>query len=181
MSNHILHLLEAEAANRRLAQLFQSEKLDRATHQSTAIVTRDSSGAARRDSKQNSKMYRGNRRERTPVHSRTRTATPTIGSGDTKRDLSVSSFMLALVLVGVVVAGHTDHPVFWLFVGPTPFAVLLTKRTFFATACDRAGRAAHVLQTGSIISGNPSDKKIPTRSTHTSKRLHTGQIVNTQL
>jgi Flp pilus assembly protein TadB len=130
MSNHISLLLEAEAANRRLAQLFQSEKLDRATHRSTAIVTRDSSGAARRDSKQNSKISRENRRERTPVRSRTRTATPTIGSGDTKRDLTVSSFMLAFVLVGVVVAAHTDHPVFWLLIGPTPFAVLHTTTTF---------------------------------------------------
>ena len=130
MSNHVSFLLEAEAANGRLAQLFQSEKLDRATHQSTLIVTRDSSGAARRDSKQNNKISRENRRERTPVRSRTITATPTIGSGDTKRELTVSSFMLALVLVGVVVAAHTDHPVFWLLIGPTPFAVLHTTRTF---------------------------------------------------
>jgi hypothetical protein len=38
--------------------------------------------------------------------------------------------MLALVLVGVVVAAHTDDPVFWLLVGPTPIAVLNTTRTF---------------------------------------------------
>ena len=95
-----------------------------------AIVPGDSSGAARRDSKQNSKMSQENRRERTPVRSRTRTAIPTIGSGDTKRDLTVSSFMLALVLARVVVAAHTDHPVFWLLIGPTPFAVLHTTRTF---------------------------------------------------
>src|SRR5580704_9733139 len=82
-----------------------------------------------RDSKQNSKMSQENRRERTPVRSRTRTTIPTIGSGDTKRDLTVSSFMLALVLVGVV-AAQTDHPVFWLLIGPTPFAVLHTTRTF---------------------------------------------------
>src|ERR1700722_14399640 len=73
-------------------------------------------------------MSQENRRERTPVRSRTRTATPTIGSGDTKRDLTVSSFMLALVLVGVVVAANTDHPVFWLVIGPTPFAVLHTTK-----------------------------------------------------
>src|SRR5580704_15001921 len=83
-----------------------------------------------RDSKQNSKMSQENRRERTPFRSRTRTTIPTIGSGDTKRDLTVSSFMLALVLVGVVVAAQTDHPVFWLLIGPTPFAVLHTTRTF---------------------------------------------------
>src|SRR5258705_4757076 len=93
-----------------------------------AIVTRDSSGAARRDSKQNSKMSQESRRERAPVRSRTRTAIPTMGS--TKQDLTVSSFMLALVLVGVVVAAHTDHPAFWLLIGPTTFAVLHTTRTF---------------------------------------------------
>ena len=83
-----------------------------------------------KDSKQNSKMSQENRRERTPVRSRKRTAIPTIGSGDTKRDLTVSSFMLALVLVGVIVAAHTDRPVFWLLIGPTPFVVLHTTRTF---------------------------------------------------
>jgi len=83
-----------------------------------------------KDSKQNSKMSQENRRERTPVRSRKRTAIPTIGSGDTKRDMTVSSFMLALVLVGVVVAAHTNHPVFWLLIGPTPFAALYTTRTF---------------------------------------------------
>jgi len=83
-----------------------------------------------RDSKQNSKMSQENHRERTPVRSRTRTAITTIGSNDTKRDLTVSSFLLALVLVGVVVAAHTDHPVLWLLLGPTPIAVLHTTRTF---------------------------------------------------
>ncbi len=128
MSNYISLLLEAEAANRRLAQLFQSEEVDRATHQSTAMVTRDSNGADQRD--QNSTMPQGNRHERTPVRSRTRTLIPNTRSGATKRDLTVSSFMLALVLAGVVVAAHTDHPVFWLLVGPTPIAVLHTTRTF---------------------------------------------------
>jgi len=138
MRNHISLLLEAEAANRRLAQLFQSEELDRATHQSKAIVTRDSSGAARRDSKQNSKTSQENRRERTPVRIRTRPAIPTIGSGDIKRDLTVSSFMLALVLAGVVVAAHTNHPVFWLLIGPTPCRPVYHKGV--ATACDACGK-----------------------------------------
>jgi hypothetical protein len=35
MSNHVSFLLEAEAAKRRLAQLFQSEQLGRANHRST--------------------------------------------------------------------------------------------------------------------------------------------------
>jgi hypothetical protein len=55
---------------------------------------------------------------------------PPIESGQTKRDLTVSGFILALVLAGVVVAAHTDRPVFWLLIGPTPIAVLHTTRTF---------------------------------------------------
>src|SRR5580704_6011274 len=83
-----------------------------------------------KDSKQNSTMSQENRRERTPVRSRKRTAIPTIGSGDTKRDMTVSSFMLALVLVGVVVAAHTNHPVFWLLIGPTPLPSCIPQGTF---------------------------------------------------
>src|SRR5258708_21988012 len=98
MSNHISLLLGAEAAKRRLAQLFQSEELDRATHQSTAIVTRDSSGAAPRGSKKNNKMSPQNPRERTPVLTWTRTTIPTIKSGATNPELAFSTFMLALVL-----------------------------------------------------------------------------------
>jgi hypothetical protein len=67
--------------------------------------------------------------------------------------------MLALVLVAVIIAAHTDHPVFWLLVGPTPFAVLHTTRAFLRERVIRAGRIARVLQTGSIISRNSSNKK----------------------
>ena len=128
MSNYISLLLESAAANRRLANLFQSEELDRAICQSSAMVTRDSSGAARRE--KDNRMPQQNRHERTQVSSRTSTASPNLGSGATKRDLSVFSFMLALVLAGVVVAAHTDHPVFWLLIGPIPIAILHTTRTF---------------------------------------------------
>jgi hypothetical protein len=114
-----------------------------------------------RHSKQNSKMSQENRRDRTPVRSRTRTAIPTIGSGDTKRELTVSSFMLALVLVGVVVEAHTDHPVFWLLVGPTPFAVLHITRTFLRRRVIRREGLLMFCKRGSMISGNSSNKKYP--------------------
>ena len=128
MSDPISLLLESEAATRRLAHLFQSEELDRTTRQSIAMLTRDSSGAARRD--KNGKMPQENRHERAQVCSRTTTVTPNIGSGASKRDLTVFSFMLALVLAGVVVAAQTDHPVFWLLIGPVPVAILHTTMTF---------------------------------------------------
>jgi hypothetical protein len=131
MSNHVSFLLEAEAAKRRLAQLFQSEQLGRESHRSTAIVTRDSSCAARTDTKQNSKMSQENRRERT------RTALPTRQPGQMKRDLTVSSFVLALVSVGVLLAAYTDQPVFWLLIGSAPLGVLHTMRTFLRLRVNR--------------------------------------------
>jgi hypothetical protein len=81
-------------------------------------------------SKKNNNTFQEYRRARTPVRSRTRTAIPTKESGQPKRDLTVSSLMLALVLVGVILAAHTDRPVFWLLIGPVPFVVLHTTRTF---------------------------------------------------
>jgi Flp pilus assembly protein TadB len=131
MNNHISFLLEAEAAKRRLAQLFQSEQLGRANHRSTAIVTRDSSRAARTDTKQNSKMSQENRRERT------RTALPTRQPSQMKRDLTVSSFVLALMSVGVLLAAYTDQPVFWLLIGSAPLGVLHTMRTFLRLRVNR--------------------------------------------
>jgi hypothetical protein len=131
MSNHVSFLLEAEAAKRKLAQLFQSEQLGWANHRSTTIVTRESSCAARTDTKQNSKMSHENRRERT------RTALPTRRPRQMKRDLTVSSFVLALVSVGVLLAAYTDQPVFWLLIGSAPLGVLHTIRMFLRLRVNR--------------------------------------------
>ena len=131
MNNYISFLLEAEAAKRKLAQLFQSEKLGRANHRSTPIVTRDSSRVARTDTKQISKMSQENRRERT------RTALPTRQLCQMKRDLSVSSFVLALVSVGVLLAAYTDQPVYWLLIGSVPLGVLYTLGTFLRLRVNR--------------------------------------------
>jgi hypothetical protein len=40
------------------------------------------------------------------------------------------SFTLTLQLLGTIAAAHTDHPVFWLLVGPMPLAVGFTLMTF---------------------------------------------------
>jgi Flp pilus assembly protein TadB len=137
MNNHISFLLEAEAAKRRLAQLFQSEQLGRANHLSTAIVTRDSSRAARTDTKQNSKMSQEKRRTHGLTRERTRTALPTRQPCQMQRDLTVSSFVLALVSVGVLLAAYTDQPVFWLLIGSAPLGVLHTIRTFLRLRVNR--------------------------------------------
>jgi len=131
MNNHISFLLEAEAAKRRLAQVFQSEELGRANHRSNAIVTRHSSRAARTDTEQNSKMSHENRRECT------RTAISTSRPRQMQRDLTVSSLVLALVSVGVLLAAYTDQPVFWLLVGSAPLGVLHTIRAFLRLRVNR--------------------------------------------
>lgn len=45
-------------------------------------------------------------------------------------DVSTHSVILTLVLLGTIAAAHTDHPVFWLLVGPAPLGVGFTVITF---------------------------------------------------
>jgi hypothetical protein len=130
MTDYVSFLLEIDAAKRRLAEQFEAESLRSIARRSKAIVAHDRSRAARTTVEKNNNTFQEYRRARTPVRSRTRTAMPTKGSGQPKRDLTVSSFILALVLVGVIVAAHTDRPVLGLLIGPTPFVVLHTTRTF---------------------------------------------------
>ena len=130
MTDYVSYLLESDAAKRRLAEQFEAEPLRSVARRSTAIVAHDQSRTARTAIEKNNNTFQEYRRARTAVRSRTRTAIPTKESGQPKRDLTVSSLMLALVLVGVILAAHTDRPVFWLLIGPVPFVVLHTTRTF---------------------------------------------------
>ena len=137
MMNYVSFLLEVSAAKRRVAQLFESETTGRAGHLSTAIVAYESSCAARTDTKQNSKTFLEWLCAHRLVRDRIQAAIPTRQSGQIKRDLTVSSFMLALVSVGVLLAAYTDRPIFWLLIGPAPLAVLHTLRTFLRQGLKR--------------------------------------------
>ena len=130
MTDFVSFLLESDAAKRRLARLFESETLGWADHLSKVIVARDRSRAARTSAEQNNKTFPEYRYTHRPVRNRTRTAIPTIGSGQVKRDLTVSSFVFTLVSVGAILAAYTDQPIFWLLIGPAPVAVLHTIMTF---------------------------------------------------
>src|SRR5258708_14293971 len=130
MTDYVSFLLESDAAKRRPAEQFEAEPLRSVARRSTAIVAHDQSRAARTTIEKNNNTFQEYRCARTPVRSRTRTAIPTKESGQPKRDLSVSSFILALVLVGVILAAHTHRPGFWLLIGPVSFPVLHTTRTF---------------------------------------------------
>jgi hypothetical protein len=52
-------------------------------------------------------------------------------------DLSVSSIVLTLVLLGTIVAGNTDHPIFWLLIGPAPLGIGFTLITFLRQGLGR--------------------------------------------
>jgi hypothetical protein len=130
MNKHVSLLLEAEAAQRKLAQLLQSEGLGQANHPSTAIVAGESIPAIQTNLEQASKQFRENCGEHGFVPSQPRTALRASQPNQMKRDLSESGFVLILVLVGAVLAAYTDRPVFWLLIGPAPAAILHTLRAF---------------------------------------------------
>ena len=84
--------------------------------------------------RQTSESFRENCRKHGLIRNRIppRTSQP----GQKKRDLTVSGFVFALVLIGVILAANTEQPVFWLLVGPVPVAVLHTLRTFLRAIID---------------------------------------------
>jgi hypothetical protein len=125
MTNYVSFLLETDAAKRRVSELFGSETLRRPDYRS-AIGS--CAGTCAAEQCNNPLPEYGS--TRTPVRGRTRTETATLGADQTKGDLTVFGFMLALVLVGVVLAIHTDRPVLWLLIGPAPLVVLHTVRMF---------------------------------------------------
>jgi hypothetical protein len=130
MTDYISFLLETDAAKKRVAALFEPEALGSVDHLPTLIDAPERSCVARPSAKQKKKLFLEYRSKRSPVRDRARTAIPNLESSKIKRDLTVSSFMLALVLVGVLLAAHTDRPVFWLLIGPVPLVILHTVRTF---------------------------------------------------
>lgn len=124
MTNYVSHLLAANAAQRRLGELFESETSDSADHSSTMTLVGEGHRPPQINVEQNNDTIRGySSSQGWPVADWIRTATPTKKA---KRDLTVSGLVLALVFSGAVVAAHTDQPVFWLLVGPAPFAVAYT-------------------------------------------------------
>ena len=48
----------------------------------------------------------------------------------TANDMSASTITLTLLLLATIAAVHSDHPTFWLLIGPAPLASGLTALTF---------------------------------------------------
>jgi hypothetical protein len=130
MTDYVSLLLETGAAKKRVAELFESEALGAVDHLPVVTAAQDQSRVGRPSAKAKKKLFPEYRSKQGPVRDRARTPIPDMESGQMTRDLTVSSFMLALVLVGVLLAAHTERPVFWLLIGPTPLVILHTIRTF---------------------------------------------------
>ena len=130
MNDRISLLLQGYAARRKLAELFRCEGVKQANQPSTALAPRDGIPAIQTAIEQNSKAFRENSRKQGLVRKRTPTVLRTSQQGQRKRDLTLSGFVFTLMLVGVILAAHTDRPVFWLLIGPVPVAVLHTIRRF---------------------------------------------------
>ncbi len=127
MTDYVSHLLETDTAKRRLARLFESETLG--ASESTAIAARERNPSSPENRTKEGDTFPERRRTHRPVGDRTRTTTPMIGSGQIKKELTVSSFVFSLVLAGAILAAHTDKPIFWLLIGPAPVAILHTTMT----------------------------------------------------
>ena len=96
---------------------------------------------------QNSRAFRENFRKHGLAPSWTPTVLRASQQDQMKRDLTVSGFIFALVLVGVILAANTEQPVFWLLIGPAPVAILHTMRTFLRQVLRPASQRSGVVET----------------------------------
>jgi hypothetical protein len=112
MNDHLSLLLQGYAAKRKLAELFQSEGFVQENQPAIAIVAHELIPAVQTGIKQSRKSFLENRRKHGLVRNPTPTALRTSQQGQMKRDLKVSGFVFALVLVGVILGAKTDMPVF---------------------------------------------------------------------
>jgi hypothetical protein len=96
---------------------------------------------------QNSKAFRVNLRKHGFAPNRTPTVSLASQQDQMKRDLTVSGFVFALVLVGVILAANTEQPAFWLLIGPAPVAILHTARTFLRQVLKPASQRSRAVET----------------------------------
>jgi hypothetical protein len=121
-------LLDLQLVKRRFAQIFEvapdanGDSLTSPTVGGAPVATGQDGAVKRQTPAQYSRRSRNIFRDLSRKQSRR--------SDRTNRDMSTFSFTLTLQLLGTIAAAHTDHPVFWLLVGPMPLAVVFTLVTF---------------------------------------------------
>ena len=110
MNNLVSLLLETDGAKRRLAESFQSEKPLEAIRGPAAVLGDDSRRAVEGLVQYDRRSFGNCRLLSALACFRTGIAPLTRKPPQHKRDMSVSSFVLVLVFVGVALAAFTDRP-----------------------------------------------------------------------
>jgi len=77
----------------------------------------------------------------------------------TTGDISGFGFAFSLVLLGTIVSAYSDHPVFWLLVGPGPLVVGLTLIAFLRHLFTMH-RRLHGFQQGGVVIINQTLQKL---------------------
>jgi hypothetical protein len=125
-------ILEAQSAKRELSRAFQSSS-DRGLP--CSVLPHIQGGVATKDDQPDLARPPRTAARISPLrellnHPRKRVRFPN-GFYWMHEDMGPVSFILTLILLGAVTAAQTDHPVFWLLVGPTPLATGFFAVTFF--------------------------------------------------
>jgi hypothetical protein len=133
-------LLEIQLVKRRLAQVFEVAR-DVSVDSSTSPIVGGAPVAAGQDRAVKRQMpAQDSRRSGNIFRDSRRKLGLSKRSDQTNRDMSAFSFTLTLQVLGTIGAAHTNHPVFWLLVGPMPLAVGFTLVTFIRQGVFRSIR-----------------------------------------
>jgi len=109
-----------------------------------------------------------------------RNATPLEWSNRGRNDMSTFTFTLTLLLLATIVAAQTDNPMFWLLIGPAPFAVLFAGLAFFRHGVIQdLCRNRCVRGCLKIIIGNTSSLPVAARKPHFEARPASREPVST--
>jgi hypothetical protein len=161
MNDHLSLLSQGYAAKRALAALFQSEFFGQAKQPPITIAAHEPIHAVQRGVKQASKLFRENRRPQGLLPNRTPSVLGRSQPDQRQRDLTVSGFVFALVSVGVILAAYTDRPIFLALIGPAPFGVLQTIRTFLRQRLRRQEQLLEIYERERNLQ-TLSNREIPT-------------------
>jgi hypothetical protein len=110
MNNPASLLLEVAAAKRRLAESCQFEALAPAGDRGALIAPDNPGRAVRKHAQEGRRSISAGWDEGARVRYRAGTASPVEKPAQSNRDMPVSTFLLALVFVGVLLAANTDRP-----------------------------------------------------------------------
>ena len=114
--------LEAHKAKQRLSQAFRDRGTESLLPPAIEGTTNQREEAANQN-RPSPRQLRGN-----PASSNE--------PNSTRRDMSASSFTLTLVFFGTIAAANTDHPAFWLLIGPAALALAFAAIAFLRQRLD---------------------------------------------